>query len=156
MDQTNDLMRRLRLDTIATCCYLQLDIAEGTAVAVLAGHPSPILRYADGTTQLILPTDPPLGAVRRSRYRETPVDFPPGASMLLYTDGLVEDSSHPIDRGLAELCNAVRQAPSSDPAEILDHVLRSDVGPHPRRDDIAVLCLTRDHPLRPCPPAAAQ
>jgi PAS domain-containing protein len=145
MHHTNNLMRRLRLDTIATCCYLQLDIAEGTTTAVLAGHPSPILRRPGATTELLgLPTDPPLGATRQHLYRETTVDFPSEASLLLYTDGLVEDSSHPIDRGLNELCTAVHKAPSSDPTEILHHVLTSNVGPHPRRDDIALLCLTRN------------
>jgi PAS domain-containing protein len=145
MTRTNDLMRSLGLDTIVTCCYLQLDIAEGTATAVLAGHPCPILRQPGGPTGLLgLPTDPPLGAVRHYTYRETPVDVPAGSSLLLYTDGLVEDSSHPLDRGLNELCTAVHDAPGSDPTEILDHVLTGNVGPHPRRDDIAVLCLTRD------------
>ncbi len=145
MNHTNHLIGRLRLDTIATCCYLRLDIAEGTATAVLAGHPPPILRHPGGTTELLnLPTDPPLGAVRRYTYRETPVDFPAGVSLLLYTDGLVEDSCHPIDRGLNELRTAVHDAPGSDPADILRHVLTSKVGPVPRRDDIALLCLTRD------------
>jgi serine phosphatase RsbU (regulator of sigma subunit) len=64
--------------------------------------------------------------------------------MVLYTDGLVEDRSHPLDRGLDELCAAVRSAPRLDPADLLDHILTSDVGPRPRRDDIAMLCLTRE------------
>ncbi|MFF5218601.1 SpoIIE family protein phosphatase, partial [Micromonospora sp. NPDC000442] len=66
------------------------------------------------------------------------------ATLVLYTDGLVEDRSHPLDRGLEELCAAVHNAPRLDPTKILDHILASDVGPSPRRDDIALLCLTRD------------
>jgi serine phosphatase RsbU (regulator of sigma subunit) len=70
--------------------------------------------------------------------------MPPGTSLLLYTDGLIEDRHHPIDQGLHELCIAVGTAPADDPDAILDHVLAGDVGPRPRTDDIALVCLTHD------------
>jgi serine phosphatase RsbU (regulator of sigma subunit)/PAS domain-containing protein len=144
MHHTNQLIQAVRLDTIVTCCYLQLDLTDGTATGVLAGHPPPVLRDATTTGLLRLPTDAPLGASRRAGYRATRFAFPSGAILLLYTDGLVEDRSHPLDLGLRELCDAVRTAPGSNPAEIIDHILTSDVGPRPRRDDIALLCLTHD------------
>ncbi|SLM01535.1 hypothetical protein ACSP50_4771 [Actinoplanes sp. SE50/110] len=144
MRHTHDLIQSLHLDTIATCCYLQVDVAVGTVTAVLAGHPSPVLRTTNGTGLVTLPIQPPLGSFRRIAYRDTSFDLPPGATLLLYTDGLVEDSRHPIDRGLSQLCAAVRAAPGDDPTAIIDHVLAAGVGPRPRRDDIAVLCLTRD------------
>ena len=144
MANTNHLIRAVRLDAMATCCYLRLDVAKGTATGVLAGHPPPILRDAHTTTLLGLRTQAPLGVSDSVVYRESSFDFPPAATMVLYTDGLVEDRSHPLDRGLEELCAAVRGAPRLDPADILDHILQSDVGPWPRRDDIALLCLTRE------------
>jgi hypothetical protein len=144
MDNTNHLIRALRLNTMATCCYLQLHVAEGTVTGVLAGHPPPILRDAHTTRLLRLPTHAPLGALNAVTYRESSFVLPPAATMVLYTDGLVEDRSHPLDRGLDELCAAVRSAPRLDPADLLDHILTSDVGPRPRRDDIAMLCLTRE------------
>ncbi|WP_204003652.1 SpoIIE family protein phosphatase [Micromonospora lutea] len=144
MNNVNHLIRALRLNTMATCCYLQLDVAEGAVTGVLAGHPAPILRDARTTGLVRLSTHPALGVSDSVVYRENNFDLPPAATLVLYTDGLVEDRSHPLDRGLAELCAAVNDAPRLDPAEILDHILASDVGPWPRRDDIALLCLTRN------------
>jgi anti-sigma regulatory factor (Ser/Thr protein kinase) len=77
-------------------------------------------------------------------YLDTTLLIPPAATLLLYTDGLVEDRRHPIDRGLRELCAALRDAPAVDPDAMLDHILGSGIGPQPRSDDVAVLCLTND------------
>jgi len=35
------------------------------------------------------------------------VPFPPGTTLALYTDGLVENRSRPIEGGLAALCDAL-------------------------------------------------
>ncbi len=140
----NQLLLDLHPDTIATCCYLQLHLAEGTATAVTAGHPPPMLRTASGTHSLRLRPGPPLGVTPDAVYLDTTLLIPPKATLLLYTDGLVEDRRHPIDQGLRELRTALDRAPTRDPGETLDHILGSDVGPRPRTDDVAVLCLTSD------------
>jgi PAS domain-containing protein len=144
MNYTNHLIRALRLNTWATCCYLQVEVARGTVAGVLAGHPAPIVRDTATTGLAPLPTQAPLGVSDRTTYRETSFDLAPQATVVLYTDGLVEDRSHPLDRGIDELCAAVGTAPAGDPAAILDHILAAGVGPRPRRDDIALLCFTRD------------
>jgi GAF domain-containing protein len=41
LQRVNDLLVRLEPGAMATCCYLELHLAEGTATGVLAGHPSP-------------------------------------------------------------------------------------------------------------------
>ena len=146
MERTSRLIRDIGLDTIATCCYLEIDVPRGTATGVLAGHPPPILRDGDDVTLLALPADAPLGTCRVPAYHDTPFAFPPGATLLLYTDGLVEGHRHPLDLGMDELCRTMRTAPSCDPAKVIDHILAGEVGPHPRHDDIAMLCLTRTGP----------
>ncbi|MFI7602897.1 SpoIIE family protein phosphatase [Actinoplanes sp. NPDC049681] len=153
LHHVNQLMLDLHLDTIATCCYLELHLAEATVTAVIAGHLPPVLRTAESTDILELRRGIPLGVARSAVYPETTFVLPPGANLVLYTDGLVEDHRHPIDQGLDELCQALRDAPSRDPDAILDHVLSSAVGPQPRSDDVAVLCLTNDASA-PCPPYA--
>jgi serine phosphatase RsbU (regulator of sigma subunit) len=143
MERTSRLIRDIGLDTFATCCYLELDLPAGTATGVLAGHPPPFLRDGEDVSLLPLPTGAPLGTQRQPLYHDTRFTFPAGATLLLYTDGLVEDHRHPIDLGLDQLRRAVTTASSSDPATVIDHILGADVGPQPRRDDIALLCLTR-------------
>jgi serine phosphatase RsbU (regulator of sigma subunit)/PAS domain-containing protein len=142
--RTNQLLLRLEADAVATCCYLELHLAEGTATAVLAGHPPPILRTDALTDILHLRTGPPLGVDPRARYLDTTFLLPTGSSMLLYTDGLVEDRRYDIDQGLHELRTAVSTAPSTDPQALLNHILAAEVGPDPRSDDVAVLALTVD------------
>ncbi|WP_308409519.1 PP2C family protein-serine/threonine phosphatase [Streptomyces sp. A 4/2] len=86
-----------------------LDAFEGFTTAALAeiprgrqdlirllnrGHPEPLLLYVDGSLDVLAPGDPalPLGlsdlAAWPDRADESP--FPPGATLLMYTDGLSE------------------------------------------------------------------
>ena len=146
MGHVNRLLWNLRLHTMVTCCYVEIHPAEGTATAVLAGHPPPMLRTTSGAHLLPLRPGVPLGAVRDAAYLDTTFAIMPGDSLLLYTDGLVEDRRHPIDRGFAELSAALQHAPTRDPDAILDHILASNVGPQPRTDDVAMICLTNDGP----------
>ncbi len=142
---TNHLLRAMQVNTMVTCCYLELDLEQGTVTAALAGHPAPVSRDPAGTARIVaLRRGVALGVARDTTYPETTVPMPPGTTLLLYTDGLIEDRHHPIDQGMHELCTAVGAATSDDPDTILDHVLAGDVGPSPRTDDVALVCLTYD------------
>ncbi|MER7008962.1 SpoIIE family protein phosphatase [Dactylosporangium sp. NPDC000555] len=149
MQRVNRLLLDLQPDAVATCCYLELHLAEGTATAVLAGHPPPVLRAGAEVGTLALRPAPPLGVSADVAFVETTFLVPGGANLLLYTDGLVEDRRCHLDEGLAELLAAVRAAPSTDPNRMLDHVLAADVGPRPRTDDVALVCLAVDCRVEP-------
>ncbi len=139
--RANEHLLRYEPQAMATCCYLELHLSQGTAIAVLAGHPPPILRTADHARPLHVRPGPPLGT-RHATYRDHMFPLPPGCSIMLYTDGLIEDRRYTVDRGLAELCDAIQSGPASDPADLLEHILNADVGPNPRSDDVAILALT--------------
>jgi GAF domain-containing protein/PAS domain-containing protein len=147
--RANHHLLRYEPQAMATCCYLELHLADGTATAVLAGHPPPVLRANGHTGPLHLRPGPPLGT-RHAAYHAQTVPLPPGCSLVLYTDGLIEDRRYSVDRGLTELCQAIESGPADDPAELLEHILNADVGPNPRSDDVAVLALTLLTP--PCQP----
>jgi serine phosphatase RsbU (regulator of sigma subunit)/PAS domain-containing protein len=153
MQRANQLLLRLEPDAMATCCYLELHLAEGTATAVLAGHPPPVLRADGQTHRLRLRTGPPLG-VHDRHYLDSTFLLPAGCNLVLYTDGLVEDRRYTLEQGLADLCAAVRSAPTDDPQTLVAHILRAGVGPDPRRDDVAILALTVDAELPPGPRTA--
>ena len=68
--------------------------------------------------------------------------LPPGATLVLYTDGLVERRGTELDAGLELLRTAVEEAGTSRPDELCDRVLAALTGVH-RADDIALLVLTR-------------
>ena len=142
LERVNRLVTRLDPTALATCCYLELHLREGTATAVLAGHPPPILRGPTGTNPLDLRVNLPLGAIPHAEFADTTVLLLPRATLLLYTDGLVEDRRYPFDLGLTDLCRVVACAPTDDPDELADRVLSADVWPQPRTDDVALLAIT--------------
>ncbi|HLI38181.1 MAG TPA: GAF domain-containing SpoIIE family protein phosphatase [Streptosporangiaceae bacterium] len=87
--------------------------AHGTGrscAASRAGHPPPVLVLPGGTARVLdVPAGLPLGLGEES-FEETTVGLPAGATLALYTDGLVESRARPIDDGLARLCAALATA----------------------------------------------
>src|SRR4029077_12180474 len=84
--------------TTAVCAVLNPDTGELAYSS--AGHPPPILVHADGTTRTLEDgRDIPLG-LRTDRPRpEARVTMPARATLLLYTDGLVERRGQSLDTG---------------------------------------------------------
>jgi serine phosphatase RsbU (regulator of sigma subunit)/PAS domain-containing protein len=143
--RANQHLLRYEPQAMATCCYLELNFRDHTATAVLAGHPPPVLRTDHQTRPLPLRPGPPLGT-RHATYRDQTLPLPAGCSIVLYTDGLIEDRRYTVDRGLTELCAAIHSAPTDDPAALVEHILTADVGPRPRSDDVAILALSLPAP----------
>ncbi|WP_432055771.1 SpoIIE family protein phosphatase [Streptomyces sp. bgisy022] len=106
-----------------------------------AGHPPPLLIAPDGGTRYLTGGHGPLIGMNAAlhlglRWPDARHDLPPGSTLLLYTDGLVESRGRPIDLGMATLrhhasmlarhtvddfCDALldRIAPSGDDTALL-------------------------------------
>ncbi len=94
----------------ATCIYTVIDPAASSCVAAQAGHLPPVLVLPGGETQVLdLPPGLPLGLGAES-FQATEVSLPPGATLALYTDGLVESRTRSLDDGLAALRDALSSA----------------------------------------------
>jgi GAF domain-containing protein len=92
-----------------------------SCAASRAGHLPPVLVLPGGAAQVLdLPAGLPLGLGEES-FEETTIGLPAGATLALYTDGLVESRAHPIDDGLAELSAALATALAT-PEATLDGV----------------------------------
>ncbi|WP_326813601.1 PP2C family protein-serine/threonine phosphatase [Streptomyces sp. NBC_01763] len=72
-----------------------------------AGHPPPALADPDGTVHFLdQATDPPLGASLEHTPRpQTSTTYANGATLVLYTDGLIERRGEDIDQGLQRLAD---------------------------------------------------
>lgn len=91
----------------ATCIYAVIDPSGGTGEIARAGHLPPVLALPDGTTEVLdLPAGLPLG-LGTGTFQSTRFSLAPGATLALYTDGLVENRTRPIDGGLAALRHAL-------------------------------------------------
>lgn len=136
-------LNRLSVDVLdtsfATVVYVTIDPGSGMCRIATAGHPPPLLAYADGRVELLEGTRGlPLGTEMDAKYRQDTVELHAGTVLLLYTDGLVERRGRSIDDGLADLRAAVANAPT-DPDRLLEHILDAVIGTREREDDIAML-----------------
>jgi serine/threonine-protein kinase RsbW len=133
----------LGLQRMATALFGTLDPATGQLRMASAGHLPPLL-LSGGRAEL-LPVQPSrlLGAPPApAPAPEWAGVLPPGATLVLFTDGLVESRSADLDEGLARLLAAAERSGTADPDELCDRLLAELTGTH-RADDIALLALTR-------------
>jgi serine phosphatase RsbU (regulator of sigma subunit) len=121
---------------LATVLYAVMDRATGRLRYAAAGHPPPLVVRADGSTEFLEEGRSPLLGVDPLEPRplgETTLAV--GDTLIVFTDGLVERPDAPIDDSLAEMA---QRAAAGDRAEALLAAVQE-----PRRDDAAVLCLSR-------------
>jgi serine/threonine-protein kinase RsbW len=133
----------LGLQLMATALFAVLDPGSGRLRIASAGHLAPLL-VAGGTAELL--------DVRPSRMLGAPpapdpaVEWTgvldPGATLLLYTDGLVARHGADLDEGLAALREVAVRADTTDPDELCDTVL-AELASGVRADDVALLAITR-------------
>jgi len=104
-----------------------------------AGHPPPVLIGADGSIRSLTGNDMLLGARRYVPRHTYTHELPPGSTVLLHTDGLVERRGHSIDEGFARLHRRLRGARRARLEDLLADAV--DVLPSQRADDIAMLAI---------------
>lgn len=91
----------------ATCVYAVIDPQRSSCVLAEAGHLPPLLIRPGGATEVLdLPPGLPLGLGRES-FQATEITLPPGATLALYTDGLVENRVRTLDEGISALGDAL-------------------------------------------------
>jgi PAS domain S-box-containing protein len=113
----------------------------------VGGHPSPILRRADGDTRSLTLQGTLLGAFPDGTWQNSTVSLEPGDAFLLYSDGLTETAA-PDGRlfgeeGVVAALASSECARSTTSADTLVKHLRSvATGFGRQRDDMAMLVLT--------------
>ncbi|WP_445284831.1 SpoIIE family protein phosphatase [Streptomyces sp. DSM 118148] len=123
--------------TGATCLYAVYDPVSRRCTIARAGHPPPVLVCPDGEVEFPeVPAGPPLG-LGGLPFETVDLELPEGSSLVLYTDGLVEDRDRDIDVGLELLRDALRRTPGASPEETCRTVL--DRLPARPSDDVALI-----------------
>ena len=133
----------LGLQRMATAMFATLHPASGQLRIASAGHLPPLL-IVDGHAE-VLPVRPSrmLGAPPAPAPTvEWAGVLPVGATLVLFTDGLVESRTADLDAGMERLIAVAGRAATSEPDALCDLLLAELTGAH-RDDDIALLVLTR-------------
>jgi Stage II sporulation protein E (SpoIIE)/GAF domain len=150
----SDILRRLDelaaglAAPFATCIYAIIDPAASSCLIAQAGHLPPVLVLPSGAGRMLdLPPGLPLG-LEAGAFESTLVSLPPGATLALFTDGLVETRARSLDDGLATLCDLLCGAladPAAPLSEAGDSVTRA-LRPHGEDDITLVLARVRGGP----------
>ncbi|MFF5724999.1 SpoIIE family protein phosphatase [[Kitasatospora] papulosa] len=143
-------LAELDTDRFATSTYAQVDLATGEVRVARAGHFGPLIRHTDGRVGVPqVRGGLPLGISSDfgdEEYPETRLDLVPGETLVLYTDGLVEEPGADVDAGVAALIHEVGEGP--DGAEALaDHLSDRLWERWGSGDDVALLVLRRSPDL---------
>ncbi|MGW2037892.1 SpoIIE family protein phosphatase [Streptomyces virginiae] len=139
-------LAELDTERFATCMYAQVDLETGGVRAVRAGHLGPLIRHTDGRTGWPnVRGGLPLGlasAFEQEEFPETQLDLVPGETLVLCTDGLVEEPGTTITAGMDALAHAVRSGPQGAGA-LADHLSDRLWERWGSGDDVALLVLRR-------------
>ncbi|MFJ9903622.1 PP2C family protein-serine/threonine phosphatase [Streptomyces sp. NPDC101152] len=125
----------------ATAVTTFIDYDHHTITYSSAGHLPPLLVHPDGRVEFLdRATDPPLDARPDPFPRpQASTTYTEGATLVLYTDGLVERRHEDIDTGLGRLADALSRHRHQDPQTFADAVLLELLPPGGATDDTALV-----------------
>ncbi|MFK8906577.1 PP2C family protein-serine/threonine phosphatase [Streptomyces sp. YS-3] len=144
LTRLHGMLRHLQPDLYATAAIVRFRPGDPTVVWAAAGHPPPVVRAPDGSVH-ILDSRPGimLGIPMSYEYQDHTAHLPPGSTLALYTDGLVERRSAGIDVGIGRLTEALGALAPTYLREDLDTAAEALLEPmlydSERDDDVCLL-----------------
>jgi serine phosphatase RsbU (regulator of sigma subunit) len=134
----NEILQRYHPGILATLCLAVLDPVSGELQIVNCGH-MPLLLVDGASATYVGQGGLLLGMPMHEPHTETTF-VPPGGTVLLFTDGLVDERRVFVDANLEKLRTAAQQAGPADVEAFSNHLM-SVFGP--REDDVAMIALRR-------------
>jgi anti-sigma regulatory factor (Ser/Thr protein kinase) len=142
LQRLHSLMERQHRSEIATLFCVIVDPDDGSAEFANAGHLPALVRSPDGNASFLgAAKAPPLGALPYSRFGQESAQIPFDSTILLFTDGLVEQPGVSIELRLEALRRIVEAGPA-DAEELCDAVMTQMLIDVELGDDVALLAFT--------------
>jgi serine phosphatase RsbU (regulator of sigma subunit) len=127
----------------ATVVLARLDLAAEpvTAVVAGAGHPPPLLLETSGSISRPAIEGTMLGVRAGSNVRDLTMELPPGSTLVLYTDGLLDAGAPRRELTPQELARTLTPHAGAAPYAIVQQLERLALsrGAGRLRDDVAIL-----------------
>ena len=124
----------------ATCCFVALQPATGELAMCRAGHPPPALVTPEAAPRMLYCEGGlPLGIDAKARYATVKLRVPPGAVLVLTTDGLLETDGDDVDYNVRCMLGALENGTKTDLETLADDLLNSPRRPPRHGDDVALL-----------------
>jgi phosphoserine phosphatase RsbU/P len=143
--RANDVVvDEIALGKFITMTYLTLD-DSGNVLCAGAGHPPPRLLEPDGAVRVLECGGLALGIASPQEYEQVSAVLPPGAAVVLYTDGVIESRRGRELFGVERLDEVLARNAGRSAQEIADAVLfacRGFAGGD-LTDDCAIVVLRR-------------
>ena len=113
------------------------DIERHEITLANAGHPPPLILSAGGAEYATVPVGPPIGVANGHGHQAVTLTVPPRATLIAYTDGLIERRGEDLDAGLGRLRTTAAGA-SGSLDSVIDTVL-AGLAHDGHDDDTAIL-----------------
>jgi PAS domain S-box-containing protein len=143
-----DAVAGLIPDAFCTTVFLAvLDTESGEFCYSCAGHLPAVLAVPRSEPTLLSDArSVPLAVQRKGSRPQTSVVLPPGSTLMLYTDGLVERRELSLDDGIAHATQTVASGMNLPVDEVADVVLAEMAPPEGYDDDIAIVIYRQPYP----------
>ncbi|HEX5201721.1 SpoIIE family protein phosphatase [Paractinoplanes rhizophilus] len=140
LDRFVDRVESARMATVA---YAEVDLATCELTYACAGHLPPLVQEPAGSPEFLLDArSAALGSRAGDRRRtEHTRTLAAGSRLLLYTDGLIERRTRPIDKGFEVLAREFARRRDA-PLQGLSAALADTLVGRDHADDVCLLCLT--------------
>ncbi|MFF0228306.1 PP2C family protein-serine/threonine phosphatase [Streptomyces sp. NPDC004629] len=143
LDQLDRTLHAITDLPVTTACLARVEPAEDGGWTLhwsTAGHLPPLLITPDRHTEYLY-AEPglPLAVNTEPRRPDHTRPLPPGATVVFYTDGLVEDPARAVDEGMAELARLAAAHIGLPLQDFVDTL--ADHHPSDGHDDMAILAL---------------
>jgi anti-anti-sigma factor len=127
----------------ATAVFATLHPGHGELRYACAGHPWPLVVGPDGEAEYLKGgRSVPLGCVADAEFVEDTVRLAPGATLLLFTDGLTERRGQDMMAVYERLRSVLAERHEAELEAILDEVV-DEVGADAPLDDVALVAVRR-------------
>lgn len=142
LDLLDRMMAGLMGDQVASVLALAVDPSTGDVEMINAGHPAPIL-FGDGEARVLEGTSRALLGIGSGTAQPIHAQLPPGATLLAYTDGLLERRGRDLATTQELLRRAGGAGPRGDDCPEVWAARLIDAVPGDRDDDTTLLAVRR-------------